>query len=76
MSRLINKLDLLPRIALNRIAYPFQKQNLNKLSEAVSKINPNTAEYCTEMALLTERLPLKGDILCNFEDGFIKQIAK
>ena len=75
MSSIINKIDLIPRKIINRMAYPFQRKGLNKLHEALSKIEPNSPQYCTEMALLTERLPFKGDILCNFEEGGIKQIA-
>ena len=75
MSSIINKFDLVPRKIINRLAYPFQRKGLNKLHEALCKIEPNSAEYCAEMALLTERLPFKGDILCNFEEGAIKQIA-
>ena len=75
MGSLVNKLDLMPRKVINKIVYPFQKKNLNKFSEALKNVQPESAQYCAEMAVLTERLPLKGDILCNFEDGFISQIT-
>lgn len=76
IRNITNFSDLAPRKAFNRIVHPFVKKEIDELYTIVNKVDLESDEYCATMVAYADNLLQKRDLLCNFEEPILEQIAR